>query len=124
MASSNDPPSDGPTDAVAGTGPAAEPRVPDGERLVYDDYVDLERGPELSVVVVEALAEIRDRPVGVLAEAIDTDGLERVFRHGAKTPRRYGWVTFFFCGCRIVFDSSYRLRIYDRQGAAEVPGRR
>lgn len=104
--------------------PPAEPIVPSGEQLVYEEYVDLEGRPELLVVIVEAVAETRDESVSalipIIGDAIDTDGLKNVFRDHPDAPSRSGWVTFFFCGCRIILDSDHRLRIYDRLPATDT----
>lgn len=124
MASWNDQGANSPQSPVSkGEVTPPEPIVPGDEELVYEEDVDLEGRPELSVVIVEAVAEIRDVPVTrlieTLNEAIDPDGLRNTFRSHPSSASRSGWVTFFYYGCRIVLTSDHELRIYDRQAALE-----
>lgn len=98
------------------------PTIPPEERLVHEETVSFGGPSELVVSVVEAIASVRDLPateiLPVLQESVDTDGLERVFRSHPNAPNRRGWVTFFFCDCRVVLTADGVLRVFDRRPTA------
>lgn len=104
---------------------ATETPLPTDDRLVYDQHVDFGGPAELSVTIVEAIADVRDVDVTDLVprirRAVDPDALERIFRQHPDAPDRDGWVTFFLCDCRITVDSTGRLSIYDGRAVAQ-PG--
>lgn len=95
------------------------PIVPGDERLVHEETVEFGGPSELVVTIVEAIAAVRDLSptelLPTLQASVDTDGLERVFRPHPNAPNRQGWVTFFFCDCRIVVGADGRFRVFDRR---------
>lgn len=96
-----------------------KPIVPGDERLVHEEVVEFGGPSELVVTIVEAIADVRDLPptelLPTVQESVDPDGLERVFRLHPSTPNRHGWVTFFFCDCRVVVRADGRVRVFDRR---------
>jgi hypothetical protein len=115
------------TDASISTAdPAADgdvptPTIPPEERLVHEETVSFGGPSELVVTIVEAIASVRDLApteiLPVIQESVDTDGLERVFRSHPSAPNRRGWVTFFFCDCRVVLTADGLLWVFDRRPA-------
>ncbi|WP_255194903.1 HalOD1 output domain-containing protein [Halorarius litoreus] len=95
------------------------PIVPPDEQLVHEERVEFGGPSELVVTIVEVIADVRNcSPTDLLPgihESVDTDGLERVFRPHPGAPNRQGWVTFFFCGCRVVVTADGTLGIFDRR---------
>lgn len=111
------------TEAGATAARATESPLPTDDHLVSEQPVEFSGPSELSVTIVEAIADVRDVDVTDLVprvrEAVDPDALERTFRRRPDGSRRDGWVTFFCCGCRVIVDSTGHLTIYDSR--ATVP---
>ncbi|MFB6166125.1 MAG: HalOD1 output domain-containing protein [Haloarculaceae archaeon] len=81
----------------------------------YGDQID-----GLTVTIVDGVATVRDvSPMEIVprvAESVDPDALERIFRPLPDGTRRRGSVTFYLVGCRITVDSEGVVRIYDDAG--------
>lgn len=95
------------------------PIIPADERLVHEETVEFGGPSELVVTIVEAISNVRDLTptdlVPTIQESVDTDGLERVFRPHPNAPNRQGWVTFFFCDCRVVVRADGQFQVFDRR---------
>lgn len=95
------------------------PRVPDttADHLVHESYISYEAREEVSVTIVDVIAEIRDQPLTELVPridgAVDPDALDRIVRPLPDGTPRTGVVTFSVSDCLVRLHGDGLLRIYD-----------
>lgn len=114
---SDSPPADR-RDRESGATPFVEPHAAD---LVYETRIEYGGTEEVAVTVVDAIAEVRDRPVSELVsridEAVEPDALDRIVRPLPDGTPRTGRVTFPLCDCLVRLSGDGRLRIFDLGGS-------
>lgn len=104
------------------------PRVPGStaDQLVHESYISYEAREEVSVTIVDVIAEIRDQPVTDLVPridgAVDPDALDRIVRPLPDGTPRSGMVTFRVGDCLVRLHGDGLLQIYDSpEGPVDRP---
>lgn len=108
-------------DVAVGPNPIVGPTA---DNLVYESRIEYEGTDEVAVIVVDAIANIRDMPVtdlvGRIDDAVDPDALDRIVRPLPDGTARSGWVTFHLCDCLVRLSGDGRLQIFDgREGSGD-----
>lgn len=94
------------------------------DNLVYETRIEYRGTEEVAVIIVDAIADVKDVPVanlvGRIDDAVDPDALDRIVRPLPDGTPRSGRVTFSLCDCTVRLSGDGRLQIFEgSEGSGE-----